>query len=65
MGEMFLGAWRIVQHYYYQTGKRLPPFTHMNFLRNYNEQDYPDLVDPQWMWQDHAGANEFFLKALL
>ncbi|KAL1412992.1 hypothetical protein Q8F55_000741 [Vanrija albida] len=62
IGETFLGAWRIVQNYFYQTGKRIPPFTNMGFLRSYEGDELPGISQDR-MWQDHAGANKFFLNA--
>lgn len=66
IGELFLGVWRVWSNWALRTGIKPPGFAAIAFSRllSPEELDKTDL-DPSWGWDDHAGANAFFMRAFL
>ncbi|WVR08426.1 hypothetical protein IAU60_005481 [Kwoniella sp. DSM 27419] len=62
IGETFLGAWRIWSNYAWRTGMALPDFKVVAFCKQWSRTTAPDGTDRGKIWQDHAGANEWFTK---
>lgn len=63
---MFLGAWRIWNNLALRTGTKTPAFKTIAFSRMYTDEELKKVgLGPIFGWQDHAGANEYFMKAFL
>lgn len=65
IGETFLGAWRIWSHYRYRTGTVLPDFKVVAFRHMYDLDDTPPNLNYDDQWEDHAGANRYFVEKWL
>lgn len=65
IGETFLGAWRLWSHYMYRTGLNLPDFKTVAFRYMYDMEDVPLDLGYGYEWEDHAGANRFFMEKWL
>ncbi|BEJ12089.1 hypothetical protein CspHIS471_0205490 [Cutaneotrichosporon sp. HIS471] len=64
IGETFLGAWRIWSHYRYRAGAVLDDFKVVAFLHVYDLDKTPKGLNYDYQWEDHAGANRFFMEKL-
>jgi protein O-GlcNAc transferase len=62
IGETFLGAWRIWSHYRYRSGAVLDDFKVVSFRNMYDLDDTPEHLNYDSQWEDHAGANRFFME---
>lgn len=66
IGELFLGAWRIWNHWALRTGIKPPSFEAIAFSRLLAPDELAKTdLHHSWGWADHAGANEYFMKAFL
>lgn len=63
---MFLGAWRTWNNLALRTGTKTPPFKTIAFSRMYTDEELDKVgLEQSYGWQDHAGANKYFMKAFL
>lgn len=63
---MFLGGWKIWQNFAYRTGRRLPEWTTISFMKMFSvEESLPRNLDRTYTWDDPAGANLYFMSCFL
>ncbi|KAF4604573.1 hypothetical protein EYR40_003347 [Pleurotus pulmonarius] len=62
IGEMFLGAWRIWNHYGWRTGAKLPEIQRIAYMKQYSKDEAPADAKPgQDYFNDKPGANVWFI----
>lgn len=66
---MFLGAWRVWNSYAARLGlpvAQMPAWAAISFMGVYDSTAQPaNRPEESWAWDDHAGANRYFLKQWL
>ncbi|KAL4256500.1 Glycosyltransferase family 61 protein [Pleurotus pulmonarius] len=63
IGEMFLGAWRVWNHYGWRTGAKLPEIQRIAYMKQYSKEEAPpDAKLGQDYFNDKPGANVWFIE---
>lgn len=66
IGETFLGMWRAWSSYKFASGiTKTADVLTVAFRHVYHLPNTPDELNYTWEWEDHAGANRWFMEKLL